>query len=152
MPSARKELRSTQDVRDIPKGWVRLSSFGPKSDVRYSAVYAALHNGCIADSECIKFQLTDSDPRGPIYVCPTAANRAIKAAAEPIAKAKPAPVATGIDKRHAESVCESLASIDSTLDEIYRVLERLTTAVESVATQPRGEPAGTWRDINGEAL
>jgi hypothetical protein len=50
------------------------------------------------------------------------------------------PVFSGvIDARHAERVCESLASIDTTLDEIYRVLERLTTAVESVATQPRAE-------------
>ena len=31
----------------------------------------------------------------------------------------------------------SLASIDTTLDEIYRVLERLTTAVENIATQPK---------------
>lgn len=43
----------------------------------------------------------------------------------------------GIDKRHAKSLCESLASINTTLDEIYRVLERLTTAVESIATQPK---------------
>lgn len=44
----------------------------------------------------------------------------------------------------------SLASIDTTLDEIYRVLERLTAAVENIATQPKAEPAGTWRDMNGE--
>lgn len=42
-----------------------------------------------------------------------------------------------IDKRHAEIVCESLASIEATLDEIYRVLERLTAAVEIIATQPK---------------
>ena len=45
--------------------------------------------------------------------------------------------AAGIDKRHAESVCESLADIGSTLVEIRCVLERLTNAVESIATQPK---------------
>lgn len=35
------------------------------------------------------------------------------------------------------SAVAALASIDATLDEIYRVLERLTNAVESIATQPK---------------
>lgn len=70
--------------------------------------------------------------------------------AEPSVKA--AANTCGIDKRHAESVCESLSSIDTTLDEIYRVLERLTNAVEGIATQPKAEAAGTWRDMNGESL
>ena len=38
-----------------------------------------------------------------------------------------------------ESAIGSLASIDTTLDEIYRVLERLTTAVETMATQPAAQ-------------
>lgn len=49
----------------------------------------------------------------------------------------------GIDKSHAESVCLSLASIGGTMDEIYLVLERLTAAVESIATQPKtAQPDG----------
>jgi hypothetical protein len=51
-----------------------------------------------------------------------------------------------------DAACKSLASIDTTLDEIYRVLERLTTAVENIATQPKAEPVGTWRDMNGEVM
>ena len=31
-------------------------------------------------------------------------------------------------------------------------LERLTAAVESIATQPKDEPVGTWRNMNGESL
>lgn len=50
------------------------------------------------------------------------------------------------------AVCVSLASIDRTLNEMHRVLERLTVAVESIATQPKAEPVGTWRDMNGESL
>ena len=58
----------------------------------------------------------------------------------------------GIDKRHAESACELLAYIGSTLVEVRCVMERLTAAVESIATQPKAEPAGAWRDMNGESL
>ena len=43
------------------------------------------------------------------------------------------------------SVCESLAGVE-------RLLERLATAVESIATAPRHEPAGAWRDMNGELM
>ena len=54
-----------------------------------------------------------------------------------------------------ESVCESLADIAQSAAGIERLLERLTTAVESIATQPKqthDEPVGSWRDMNGEAL
>ena len=55
--------------------------------------------------------------------------------------------ATGIDKRHVQSACESLADISSdvgTLHQILSVLERLTAAVESIATQPKAEPDGEY--------
>ncbi len=50
-----------------------------------------------------------------------------------------------------ESVCESMADIATSLAGVERLFERLATAVESIATQPK-EPAGSWRDMNGEAL
>jgi hypothetical protein len=35
---------------------------------------------------------------------------------------------------------------------MHATLERLTAAVESIATQPKAETAGSWRDMNGESL
>lgn len=49
-----------------------------------------------------------------------------------------------------ESVCESLADLAQSAAAIERLLERLTAAVENIATQPKAEPVGTWRDMNGE--
>ena len=57
----------------------------------------------------------------------------------------------GIDKRHAENACELLAYIGSTMVEIRCVLERLTAAVESIATQPKADAVANWRDMNGES-
>jgi hypothetical protein len=52
-----------------------------------------------------------------------------------------------------ESVCESLADIAQSLAGVERLLERLATAVESIATAPKQhEPAGSWRDMNGELM
>ncbi len=58
--------------------------------------------------------------------------------------ARPAKVSTIVETQSSTTVdvsaaVQSLASIDTTLDEIYRVLERLTTAVESIATQPKAD-------------
>ena len=56
-----------------------------------------------------------------------------------LAKSKATPVETPVrtDDARIEAGIASLVSIDATLDEIYRVLERLTAAVESIATQPK---------------
>ena len=52
--------------------------------------------------------------------------------------------ADGVDRRSAEpsdlqyeSVCESLADIATSLAGVERLIERLATAVESIATQPK---------------
>ncbi len=53
-----------------------------------------------------------------------------------------------------ESVCESLADIASGMGYVVQLLERLATAAEAIATQPKTEhePAGAWRDMNGEVM
>jgi len=51
-----------------------------------------------------------------------------------------------------DAVCKSLASIDTTLDEIYRVLERLTSAVENIATNPPTPPQELMQTINGNGF
>lgn len=149
MSSKKMRIRWTLEAREIPTDWVRLTSFGydkaakkPSDD--YKTIYSCIQQGLISPDDCIKFRLTPTDDRGPIYVKPSAAadalakySAAFSARRDGVKPAKPEPEVVGIDKRHAESVCESLGSIDTTLDEIYRVLERLTAAVENMATQPK---------------
>lgn len=99
-------------------------------------------------------------PNGRWYVHESKAKaylaRAAESAAEPASK--PATITAGIDKRHVESACKSLASMEERLDEIYVVLERLAVAAESLVTQPqiqqreqqlREEILSTCHDSNG---
>lgn len=120
------------DESQVPPGFRRIAALADSlSDQK--RLSDAHTDGVIA---AVKLMRSTDDRTGPVWVDAEAAARVL-APAEPVGKAKPASAGEVIDKRHAESVCESLVSIDSTLDEIYRVLERLTTAVESIATQPR---------------
>jgi len=50
-----------------------------------------------------------------------------------------------------ESVCESLADIAQSLAAVERLLGRLADAADNIVTQPK-EPAGSWRDMNGEVM
>jgi hypothetical protein len=45
----------------------------------------------------------------------------------------------------------SMAEMRLTLGRIELILERLAVAAETLATQPH-EPAGSWRDMNGEVM
>ena len=148
-------IRWTLEAREIPTDWVRLTSFGydkaakrPSDD--YKTIYSCIQQGLISPDDCIKFRLTPTDDRGPIYVKPSAAadalakySAAFAARRDGVKPTKPERELCGIDKRHAEIACESLASMKSTMDEIYLVLERLTAAVESIATHPKtAQPDG----------
>lgn len=128
---------------DLPSGWVPLSHFDSrdrgKSD-GHSAEYKLLV-AAVRDGELRGLQ----DPKSRRYYVPQdEANRLLIGKASQAAE-KPSAKACEL------AAADSLASIDTTLDEIYRVLERLTTAVENIATQPKAEPVGSWRDMNGEA-
>lgn len=52
---------------------------------------------------------------------------------------------------NAFEVALSVAEMRLTLGRIEQILERLAVAAEAIATQP-AEPAGSWRDMNGEAV
>lgn len=51
-----------------------------------------------------------------------------------------------------EAAVVALCEINNGISLMLPVLERIATAVESIATQPKAEAAGTWRDMNGESL
>lgn len=135
----------TSRPSDIPAGYIAISTFGchkgntdKEASPEYKALYQAWRDERISG---IKLMKSVHDKRGQIFVAPGDADRVIAECRQPRPKPKTAATAVvgSVDKRYAESVCESLASIDSTLDEIYRVLERLTAAVENIATQPKAK-------------
>jgi hypothetical protein len=91
-------------------------------------------NGDVDAYRHVRFE---GDARGSIYVRLTDAVAWLDGF-----DARPAKVFTSVETQSSTSVdvssaVQSLASIDTTLNEIYRVLERLTAAVESIATQPK---------------
>ena len=131
----------TSRKSDVPSNYIPISSFGchnshtdTKASEEYKALYAAW---CEERISGIKLMSNVHNKRGQIFVDPADADRVINEHLQPQPKRAKKPADAGIDKSHAENVCRSLASIDTTLDEIYRVLERLTAAVESIATQPK---------------
>lgn len=148
----------TSKRSDIPTGYIAISSFGchkGNTDRKASEEYKALYQAwCDERISGIKLMKSVHDKRGQIFVDPLAAERVITECRKPPAKQKAvaACVVDAVDRRPAEGVCQTLSSMDTTLDEIYRVLERLTAAVEGIATQPKEEAAGAWRDMNGESL
>lgn len=128
----------------VPAGFKQLKEWGPPrtqgkaGSAEYETLHRAYRNATI---EAYKVMQSPRDKCGPVFVN---ADQAQVILSSELYRGQPVQSSTGkcfaqstIDKRHAESVCESLASIDSTLDEIYRVIERLTLAVESIATQPK---------------
>ncbi len=125
----------SKDEFTLPAGFVPLSDWDHRhrsgSD-GHSAEYKALRLAADAG----KIQAFKMGGSGRWYV-----NR--KAAAEFLASqlTEPQTAAKSKAKQPAdlqyESVCESLADIATSLAGIERLLERLATAVESIATQPR---------------
>lgn len=136
-------------MTDIPSGFVRISQYDTRGPGQHrqspGGIYAKLLRGCEAQ------KIRAYKDKGT-WIANEADVQSWLARLEqretPRRKAKR--TAESLDASVAAAACESLASVGTTLDEIYRVLERLTAAVESIATQPKPEPAGTWRDMNGE--
>lgn len=127
---------------DIPPDYIAISSFGchkGNSDQKASVEYKVLYRAWIDEQiSGIKLMKSVHDKRGQIFVDPADADRVIAQNCQPKTKPKLS-VTVGHPKEFDASTlaCESLACIDTTLDELCRVLERLATAVESVATQPK---------------
>ena len=132
----------TSNRKDIPAHYIAISSFGchkGNTDQKASAEYKVLYRAwCDEQIGGIKFMANPHDKRGQIYVDPAEAQRLIDGAArQRLPKKSIECDAKSGSASQIEAAAASLASIDTTLDEIYRVLERLTTAVEGIATQPK---------------
>ena len=127
---------------EIPPNYIPISSFGchkGNTGQKGSEEYKVLYRAWIYEQiSGIKLMKSVHDKRGQIFVDPADADHVIAQNCQPKTKSKLL-VTAGAPKVFdaAALACESLACIDTTLDEICRVLERLATAVESVATQPK---------------
>jgi hypothetical protein len=151
----RQEIPWTFDARDIPQGWVRLASFGGGGGGRqhsrkYNVIHRAIRIGEIKEDEVIKIKMTASDPRGPIYVDPKAVDR-VMAHADSVVEDGLKEPGKRQGSSHTEAAAIALCEINNTLSLAYGLLERLTQAVEAMATQPAQE-SGSWRGVNGESL
>lgn len=123
-------------MKSIPEGWVRVSAYDERDDKGGGGPtgdYARILHCIKRENSPIRWY---RDGRY-LVACKEDIDEFLRGPEQHEKQQSGAADSTSIDKRHAESVCQSLVSIDTTLDEIYRVLERMATAVESIATQPK---------------
>jgi hypothetical protein len=122
----------------IPPGFVPLANWDSRNrrhNDGHSVAWKTLSDA-VKNAEIPGFKLSN----GRWYVHEQGSNEYLAKSLPQTTECTVASGDCGIDKRHAESVCESLADISSdvgTIHQILSVLERLTAAVESIATQPR---------------
>lgn len=118
----------------------------------------AILKACMANqARRIRFKRSATDSMGLLFVHRDDAAEITAASdfrhSEKIAKE------SGVSRLHSAIVASDLSDALAVLCEISKgislvcsTLERLATAAESMATQPKAEPVGTWRDMNGESL
>jgi hypothetical protein len=170
----------TSDKQQIPRHYVPLSSFGCHSGDRpatpeYLALSAAWKSKSLSGW---KLMSTPNDIRGRVFVDPAEASEILaghrdstlhagvpaqeKATLGATKKFSDDPEYS--DLREGVLACSAVIrhwllvqspgyfdcvnEATASIERIEKVLERLALAVESIATQP----AGSWRDMNGEVM
>jgi hypothetical protein len=126
------------DESQVPDGFRRISVLAD-SITDQKKLSDAHTEGVIA---AVKLMRSTEDRTGPVWVDAEAA-RLVLAGDKPKAKAKQT-----TDLQY-ESVCESLADIASGLGYVVQLLERLATAAEQIATQPKTPQHELLNVING---
>jgi hypothetical protein len=142
--------RIVYDIREIPDGYVPVSSYGANADKKkakpeYKAVRWAIDNELVAS---VKFCRSVGDKTGPVFIHPDEAAKAIELHADK--RQRTASLSPPSDAASLSAVL-SVAEMRLTLSRIELILDRIAVAAESVATQPH-EPVGSWRDMNGDAM
>lgn len=140
------EQHATTRQQDVPKHFIPISKFGchkggiSKGSEEYKALYRAWANGTLGG---VRLMRGASDPKGRIFVDPDDARRVIHDShAEALQPAAPQRVASNerraaIDAHHAEAAVIALCEINNGISLMQATLERLTAAVELIATQPK---------------
>lgn len=140
----------TSKKSDIPSHYIAISSYGchkGNTDKKASEEYKSLYRAwCDERIGGIKFMHTVHDKRGQIFVDPSDADRVISESARP--KTKPVTSAqagserslqfraNGVTAGQVEAAVVALCEINNGITLMHATLERLATAVESMATQP----------------
>ena len=141
-------------MKDIPQGWVRVADYDERENKNlggpggtYAKILAAVNQkqSPIRAYKDGKFWIAMKCDVDAFVLSLDERTEAATSAPDVSAASK--------DLQY-ESVCESLADIATSLAGVERLFERLTAAIESIATQPKAEhePAGAWRDMNGEVM
>jgi hypothetical protein len=123
-------------MKDIPKGWVRVSQYdnrddknsgGPSGD--YARILAAikLEPPAVRAYRDGKFWIASREDIEELLGEP---DQSVDAVA-------PSTVAPLMSRRQAETSIVALCEINNGIALLYDVLDRLTKAVESIATQPQ---------------
>lgn len=136
------------DESQVPAGWKRISALAD-SITEQKKLSDAHTEGVI---EAVKLMRSIEDKTGPVWVDPNDARKVLAAD-------KPA-VRHGVADSHAadrrlEGAVIALCEINNGITMMQATLERLTAAVESIATQPkdRCEDAteASWNCIDGQS-
>jgi hypothetical protein len=125
------------DESQVPPGWMRVAQLC-ESLADQKKLSDAHTDGFIP---AVKLMRSVNDKSGPVWVSPDDARLILQSdKLEPAKKfAADAAAAALMSSRQAESVIVALCEISNVIALSLTVLERLTTAVESMATQPRTE-------------
>ena len=146
------------DESQVPAGFKRIASLAD-SLTDQKKLSDAHTDGLIA---AVKLMRSTEDRTGPVWVDADAARRVLDGSERQQVR-KPA-IPSVASSSQIEAAVIALCEINNGITLMHGVLERLTAAVESIATQPHpAEQAlrqeimatiggdGTWRDMNGEA-
>ena len=136
------------DESQVPAGFKRISSLAD-SLTDQKKLSDAHTDGLI---EAVKLMRSTDDRTGPVWVDAQAAAHVLRGSATLQARKPAKAVDSAWADRRIESAVIALCEINNGITLMQATLERLTAAVESIATQPKAEPAGSWRDMNGESL
>ena len=128
----------------VPHGFRRISSLAD-SLTDQKKLSDAHTNGFIA---AVKLMRSTEDRTGPVWVDAEAAREVLAGDKTRAKKVSTDQMSAGQNEAAVVALCE----INNGISLIHATLERLTAAVESIATQPKAELSGTWRDMNGESL
>ena len=138
-------------MKDIPKGWVRVSRYDDRDDKNrggasgdYARILAAIHRVPPA---------VRAYRDGRFWcACEADIEKLLSASGQSVRAVTPGKPAALMSSGQIESAIVALCEINNGITLMHATLERLTAAIESIATQPKAEPAGSWRDMNGESL
>ena len=145
------------DESQVPAGFRRISALADSlSDQK--KLSDAHTDGIIA---AVKLMRSADDRTGPVWVDAEAAKRVLEGTSSQSRRQASLQFrVNGAPAEQYEAAVVALCEINNGITLMQVTLERLTTAVESIATQPKTPHQesmatiggnGSWRDMNGEA-